>query len=232
MVYASGKLFARYCLWAVRTAPVYIEGEAYIPTSSAVMAGWHTANLLAFGLHYHYFYQLPFLCLRPPGIIGVATRGKLEGFGVQAVELPADNTGNPVGALKYMLRALSEGKLVAVPVDGPYGPIYRIRPGALWLARASGTPLIPMGYAARPALRWLRWDHQLTPIPGSRIAAIFGQPIYIEHQQDIDDNLRAELGLAIDSVTQRAWEMVDAPEHQQFFSIPTSLQRRNQGDDD
>ena len=92
-----------------------------------------------------------------------------------------------------------------------------MRPGALWLARASGYPLIPMGFAARPALRWLRWDHQITPLPGSRIAVIIGSLIQIGRKQEINDSLRAELGAAIDRLTQRAWRELMAPLASSFF---------------
>ena len=229
IAYQSGKAFARYCLWAASSSRVHIEGGAYLPSGPAILAGWHTPNLLSLSIRYYYLYQLPALCFMPPGIVGITARGKLEGFGLRGVELPADDTGNPTGALKHMLRALSDGKLVVFAVDGPYGPIYRVRPGALWLARASGYPFIPMGFAARPALRWLRWDHQITPLPGSRIAAIIGPPIQIGRKQEIDDSLRAELGAAIDRLTQRAWEVVNGSIRKQFFSTPASLPRRGQG---
>ncbi len=229
IAYQSGNAFARYCLWASGSNRVHIEGEAYCPTGPAVLAGWHTPNLLSLAFHYYYLYSLPALCFMPPGIVGIAARGKLEGFGLQGVELPAEHSGNPTGALKHMLRALSDGKVVVFAVDGPYGPIYRVRPGALWLARASGCPLIPMGFAARPALRWLRWDHQITPLPGGCMAAIIGPPLQVERKREIDDGLRTELGAAIDRLTRRAWEVVNGSVRKQNFSTPASLPRRGLG---
>jgi lysophospholipid acyltransferase (LPLAT)-like uncharacterized protein len=229
IAYQSGKAFAHYCLWAAGSNRVHIEGEAYIPTGPAVLAGWHTPNLLSLAFHYYYLYKLPALCFIPPGIVGIAARGKLEGFGLQGVELPAENTGNPTGALKHTLRALSEGKVVVFAVDGPYGPIYRVQPGAIWLARASGCPLIPMGFAARPALRWLRWDHQITPLPGACMAAIVGPPIQVDGKREIDARLCAGLGATIDQLTQRAWEVVNGSVRKQDYSTPAWLPRRGQG---
>jgi len=226
IAYQSGKTFARYCLLVVGSARVHFEGASYLPTGPAILAGWHTANLLSLSLHYYYLYKIPALSFMPSGFIGIAARGELEGFGLRGVELPAEYTGNPTGVLKQMLRALSCNNLVVIAVDGPFGPIYRIRPGALWLARTSGYPLIPMGFAARPALHWPRWDRQIIPLPGSHMAAVIGPPIQIERKREIDDSLRAELGSAIDQLTRRAWEVVNGSVRPQLFSIPASLPRR------
>jgi lysophospholipid acyltransferase (LPLAT)-like uncharacterized protein len=226
--YQSGKLLARYCLWAASSARVHIEGDAYLPTGAAVLAGWHTPYLLSMAFRYYYVYKIPALSFTPPGIVGVEMRGKLDGFGLRTEELPEDYTGNPAGALKRVLRGLLGGSLVVVAVDGPYGPLHRVRPGALWLARASGCPLIPMGFAARPSLRWPRWDRHIIPLPRARMAAIIGPPLFLERRQAIEDGMLVELGATIDRLTQRAWEVVDAPARQQVLSVPASMSRRGQ----
>jgi len=227
IAYYLGKAFAQYCVWAVGSSRVHIEGKSYLPTGPAVLAGWHSQNLLSLGLHHYYLNNLPAICFTPPGIIGVAARGKLEGFGLQAVELPPDSAGNPVGALRVMLRALSKGKLAVFAVDGPYGPIYSVRPGALWLARGSNLPLIPMGFAAQPALPWLRWDRQLTPLPGSKIAVAIGPPIRIDRSREIDDELRTKLGAIVDSLTRRAVEALRSSALRHAFSSPPPYPQTN-----
>jgi lysophospholipid acyltransferase (LPLAT)-like uncharacterized protein len=226
IAYQSGRAFVRYCLWASSSARVHVEGEANLPTSPAVLAGWHTANLLSLSLHYHYLYKLHAQSFMPPGIVGAAVRGEVEGSGMRAVELPNENAGNPFGALRTMLKALADGYLVVLAVDGPFGPFHRVQPGALWLARASGTSLIPMGFAARPVLRWPRWDRQIIPLPGGCMAAVIGKPMQIDRQRKIDDTLRAELGTAIDRLTHRAWDIVNGAVKKQSFSTPSWLPRR------
>ena len=225
VAHRSARAFAHYCLWTMRAAPVHIETEANMPHGPAVVAGWHAANLLALSVHYYYFWHLKALSFYPPGLVGAGMRGQLEGFGQQPVALPADNSGNASAAIKHMLRALADGQLVVVAVDGPHGPALRVRPGAPWLARASGRPLIPTGFAARPALRWPRWDRQIIPLPGMRLAAIFGTPVFVERRREIDATLLEELGAAIAQATRRAWEVVGG---RPAAVAPSTLPRRAQ----
>ena len=223
IAYVSSRAFARYCLWATHTATVAIEGEANFPVVPAVLAGWHTGNLLALALHYHYFRPLPAVTFAPPGFVGTAARGEMDGFGLRTIALPAEATGNPLGALRHMIRALAAGELAVIAVDGPYGPAFRVQPGALWLARATGRPLIPIGFAARPAVRWPRWDRQIIPLPGARVAAVIGPPIVVEQRRPIDAARRAALGEAIGNVTRRAWELAGSPA---VFDQARALTRR------
>jgi len=59
--------------------------------------------------------------------------------------------------------------------DGPRGPRFRFKPGALLLAQMSGRPILPMSYAASRA--WLiKWDKFVIPMPFSRIAIAIGPP--------------------------------------------------------
>lgn len=62
--------------------------------------------------------------------------------------------------------------------DGPRGPRFRFKPGAILLAQMSGRPILPMAYAASRA--WLfHWDKFVLPKPLSRIAIAIGPPRHI-----------------------------------------------------
>src|SRR5262249_47421810 len=47
------------------------------------------------------------------------------------------------GGLIQMIRAVRSGKSAAFTVDGPRGPIYEAKPGALLLAKKSGAAILP-----------------------------------------------------------------------------------------
>ena len=62
--------------------------------------------------------------------------------------------------------------------DGPRGPRFKFKPGALLLAQMSGRPILPMAYAASRA--WLvKWDKFVIPKPFARIVVAIGEPVYV-----------------------------------------------------
>ena len=88
--------------------------------------------------------------------------------------------------------------------DGPHGPARYVWPGALWLARFTGCPIIPVGAATWPAWRLPRWDQQMIPLPGARATFVFGAPLFVNRAADIDEALRARLAEALNASFQQA----------------------------
>jgi lysophospholipid acyltransferase (LPLAT)-like uncharacterized protein len=67
--------------------------------------------------------------------------------------------------------------------DGPRGPRFKFKPGAILLSQMSGRPMLPMAYAASRA--WLvKWDKFVIPVPFSRIAIAVGAPRYVPRVTD------------------------------------------------
>jgi lysophospholipid acyltransferase (LPLAT)-like uncharacterized protein len=67
--------------------------------------------------------------------------------------------------------------------DGPRGPRFKFKPGALLLAQMSGRPILPMAYAASRA--WLvKWDKFVIPKPFARIVVALGEPVYVPRVSD------------------------------------------------
>src|SRR5680860_1485777 len=103
-------------------------------------------------------------------------------------------------------RRIGSPKTTAIRAPGR-GTSWRSQRGA----RNAGRPLVVMGYAARPAFRAPRWDRQLGPLPGARIAVFFGEPIIIERRAEIDGALRSHVSDAVNVAEQRAWAILDSP---------------------
>ncbi len=82
-----------------------------------------------------------------------------------------------VRALVQLRRDLACGRPVAFTLDGPRGPARVAQPGALWLAGATGNPIVPFHIEA--ATFWLAksWDQHQVPRPGSDVAIAIGEPI-------------------------------------------------------
>ena len=64
--------------------------------------------------------------------------------------------------------------------DGSTGPPHEFKPGAIMLARLSGSPVVPISFACSRGVHLRTWDRLLVPLPFSRIALEVGEPIELE----------------------------------------------------
>ena len=112
----------------------------------------------------------------------------LERLGYRTLRGSSSRYG--VRALKSMREMLSGGGAVAITPDGPRGPIHRVNRGAAFLARDSGLPIVPFGFAAASAARLNSWDRFLLPLPFSRVQVVIGAPISVDPGAT-DEDLRA-----------------------------------------
>jgi lysophospholipid acyltransferase (LPLAT)-like uncharacterized protein len=172
-----------------------------------IWAGWHATNVIALAALPTLFPDRTWQAFVAPGLSGVVMSACLQSIGpFQPMVL---DEANMKTAIKHMTHALGHGQDVVIAVDGPQGPAGSIRPGAVWLARRSGCPIMPGAFAASPGLRMPRWDRQLVPLPGGRVSAAFGAPIYVESHASIDGGTIDTLRTALDTNNQRAWALLD-----------------------
>jgi lysophospholipid acyltransferase (LPLAT)-like uncharacterized protein len=80
-------------------------------------------------------------------------------------------------ALAQLRRDITAGRPVAFTVDGPRGPSRVAQPGAVWLAGATGSPLVPFHIEASSYWTARSWDRHQVPKPGSEIRIVIGEPI-------------------------------------------------------
>jgi lysophospholipid acyltransferase (LPLAT)-like uncharacterized protein len=111
-----------------------------------------------------------------------------------------------VTALKGMLQEIENGGAVVVFSDGPRGPAQIAKPGAIAVARLSGTPLIPVGMAARPCLRFGSWDRTILPLPFARVVCHYGEALRVARDADPEqlEVARRELETRLDRANEAA----------------------------
>jgi len=102
----------------------------------------------------------------------------MEFFGIGSIR--GSSSRRAVSALIGMKKALQEGKDVCVTPDGPKGPRYRVQPGLLKIAQATGVDIIPIHIRYTSAWRLSSWDRFVIPKPLSKVTIIFDQPIRIQ----------------------------------------------------
>ncbi|MDD5308373.1 MAG: lysophospholipid acyltransferase family protein [Deltaproteobacteria bacterium] len=99
--------------------------------------------------------------------------------------------------LKGLVAALRDGADAAFAVDGPRGPLHRVKKGALVAARLAGATIVPV--SARASRSWIfekAWDRYLLPKPFARVEIVRGEGIEAPADSSIED-LRARLEAAL-----------------------------------
>ncbi len=109
-------------------------------------------------------------------------------------------------ALLQMRRDMAEGRPAAFTVDGPRGPAYAAQPGAVWLAKATGNPVVPFHIESTPCWTAASWDRAQVPKPWSRVAIAIGEPLDVPADADeaMIESKRAELEARLDGLQARA----------------------------
>ena len=76
-----------------------------------------------------------------------------------------------------LIRAMRAGKPAGFTLDGPRGPAHIAQPGAVWLAHATGNPILPFHLEAARAWTLRSWDRTQIPKPFTNVALVVGEPI-------------------------------------------------------
>ena len=108
-------------------------------------------------------------------------------------------------AMAEMAQCLQNDMGVAFTIDGPRGPVYVAKPGAVTLAKHTGHAILPFHIAASKHVELPSWDRLQIPMPYSSAICLIGEPIYVardatnsevaarqEMLQSALDNLRME----------------------------------------
>lgn len=94
-----------------------------------------------------------------------------------------------VSSTLQLITKLKEGENVAIMVDGPHGPLHKVKGGAIKLAQETGLPIVPLHwYSAEKTFFSLpSWDKMTTPIGNCHIINLYGEPIYAKPDDKPED---------------------------------------------
>ena len=70
--------------------------------------------------------------------------------------------------------------------DGPRGPVYKVQPGILFLAKKTGLPIIPVGTALSHKFTVGSWDRMRVPLPFGKTALVYGKTIRVQDDTDLN----------------------------------------------
>ncbi len=143
-----------------------------------------------------------------PSVDGELGAMMVRRFGGQVIRGSSSHTG--ARALRDYYQALAKDNVSPVVTpDGPRGPRFKFKPGAILLAQMSGRPILPMAYAASRA--WLvKWDKFVIPVPFSKVVIAIGPPKYVPRVTDarILEGLQEEMERELKRLFEAAQSML------------------------
>jgi lysophospholipid acyltransferase (LPLAT)-like uncharacterized protein len=86
-----------------------------------------------------------------------------------------------------MAQCLNNGLEVAFTIDGPRGPAYEAKPGAVTLARHTGQAILPFHIAIKKGIQLSSWDRLTIPLPFTRALVLIAEPIYVRREANSDE---------------------------------------------
>ena len=123
-------------------------------------------------------------------------------LGIETVR--GSSTRGGARAMRQMLRAVKgENRHLAITPDGPKGPREKVQKGTVQLAMKAELPIVPVCYATRRHWRINSWDHFYLPQPFTRGVFVFGEPVIVSADEDLDGAI-ARTQHAMDDAQQRA----------------------------
>jgi lysophospholipid acyltransferase (LPLAT)-like uncharacterized protein len=130
----------------------------------------------------------------------------IQRFGYGAVR--GSSTRGAVGAVIEMARLMRAGCTTAFTIDGPKGPRYVAKMGAVLLAKKSGNPIMPVTMALDRYWTMPSWDRFQIPKPFTRARVYVAPPIYVP--QDANEEVlaakRDELQQTLDDLNHQSEE--------------------------
>lgn len=214
----AGSALAGLISLVQRTSKVVYEPEDALKRLAGdhplIVAVWHGQFMLSSGFRPGPEVKVAAMVARhgDAELVGAA----MERFGVELIRGAGaggrrkDRGG--VHALRQAVRALKDGYSVVMTADVPPGPARRAGIGIVTIARLSGRPIVPCAAASSRFHSLDTWSRMTINLPGSKIAYVAGDPIWVppDAGEAELEFARQQLERALNAVTRRAYDIVGA----------------------
>jgi len=192
-----------------RTLRWRVDGAEHLDTIAAssrppVMGFWHGRILPAT----YYFRRRGIVVITSENFDGEWIARIIERFGYGTAR--GSTSRGARRALLQLRRDIEAGRPAGFTLDGPRGPAKQAQSGAIWLAGATGSPLLPFHIEAARHWTLRSWDRTQIPKPFTTMALAIGRPIFVAGAPDdaIIEEKREELERALGSLEVRAKQML------------------------
>jgi len=169
-----------------------------------IMAFWHGRILPAT----FYFRRRGIVVITSENFDGEWIARIIERFGYGTARGSSSRGG--VKALLQLARDMERGKPAGFTVDGPRGPARVVQPGAVWLARRTGNPVLPFHLEASRHWTLGSWDRTQIPKPFATVALAIGEPVEVPPHTSDDglEQARRDVEARLKGLERRALDLL------------------------
>ncbi|MDX1506873.1 MAG: lysophospholipid acyltransferase family protein [Woeseiaceae bacterium] len=179
----------RVLTWTYRPLPVIGEHHmrAFIDSGEVCApCYWHQAHVLCSHKVRDWIDDGFKACFLISGSVdGDVPERIARAWGAEAIRGSANQSG--ALALRDMQGMMKRGYSIVTTADGPRGPQYEFKAGAVLMARIAGVPIVPMACAADRAWYLDRWDRFMIPKPFARVVVGVGTPYAVPRDVPLDE---------------------------------------------
>ncbi len=176
----------------------------------------HYRNILEKGQHpiYALWHDRIVLCsyyLRKRKIVAMTSLSLDGEYIARLIQLQGNgavrgsSTRGGVKGLVEMIRLAKQGASMCFIVDGPKGPRYVAKEGAVLLAKKAGMPILPLSVEVKHFRETKGWDKMQVARPFTRGKVFVGEPIYVPADAEVESK-RQELQAALDGLVKAGEE--------------------------
>ncbi len=192
LAHLAGRLLCGWVGTLRLTMDARSERELRRTDGPKIFVLWHNRLFIAGHLARVYRSGRPLHALISTSNDGAWLTAFFETMGLRAVRGSSSRGGRE--AVTELVQVLRERNDAGITPDGPRGPVYRAKPGALVVARRSGASLIVLGVGYESAWRLKSWDGFWLPRPFSRVHLVV-RPFDLSPEDEAPDLARLEAAL-------------------------------------
>tara|TARA_Y100000991_G_scaffold213872_1_gene200371 strand:- start:1033 stop:1776 length:744 start_codon:yes stop_codon:yes gene_type:complete len=161
------------------------KAENLHPRKSFALAIWHQNLLLGITAN-----KNQDLCLLvSPSFDGEIVAQVAKKFSLNSIR--GSSSGHGDSALLRLFRYTRKGGKVAFAVDGPKGPIHKVKDGIILLSRNNQIPILPFATISNNYWTFSKtWDKFRFPKPFSTVKVIYGEPFITSKTQNKEEDIR------------------------------------------
>jgi lysophospholipid acyltransferase (LPLAT)-like uncharacterized protein len=151
----------------------HVRADNITKTPQYILAFWHQHLMMML----HSRFRKPIAVMSSSSRDGDIAVAVYWTYGVKSVRGSSTRGGS--AALREFIRCARNGYNLVFTPDGPKGPPREVKDGVIFVAQATGVPIVPVAYMPKRRKYLRSWDRMIVPIPFTRAIYLYGDPITI-----------------------------------------------------